>query len=354
MIPLDLWGDLGGFFNTLMQPIYWVISGVLVGFHHMLATILGKDSGWTWALSIVLLTMLTRACLIPLFVKQINSMRGMQLLGPKLKELQDKYKDDREKLGQETMNLYQQEGINPMASCLPILCQSPVFIGLYWVLYGAINNQPTGWWMQQDASLVPSLKNATIFGAPISSRFAAIFSDHAWTAVQTVTVVMIVIMCFSLFWQQFHLSRKNMPPSALEGPMAQQQKIMIFVFPLMYAFMGTNIPLGVLIYWMTTNLWTLCQQTILIRNNPTPGTPAFLDWEERMRKQGKDPDEILKRRQDKLDAKRKKKVAKKTAAGKLPPQAEPKKPTGPVGPSGKPVVQRQQHKKQTRAQRKKS
>ncbi|MGB7964078.1 MAG: membrane protein insertase YidC [Propionicimonas sp.] len=293
LLPMGLWEDFLGLLNTMMQPLYWAVSGLLVGSHSLLSNVMDPNSGWTWALSIVLMTVMIRTALIPLFVKQINSSRNMQLLSPKLKELNEKYSHDREKLGQETMKLYKDEGVNPMASCFPILLQMPIFLALFYVLLSASDGIALGYWFEQNPDLVSSLQHATIFGAPISARFLPFVS---WGAVQTLTLILIVLMTGVLFITQLQLMRKNMPPEALTGQMAQQQKMMLYMFPAMYAIGGVNIPIGVLIYWLTTNLWTMGQQYILIHNNPAPGTPAYIDWEERMRAAGKDPDEIAAKR----------------------------------------------------------
>ncbi|MFZ1285203.1 MAG: membrane protein insertase YidC [Propionicimonas sp.] len=293
LLPLGLWEDFLGLLNTMMQPLYWAVSGLLVMFHSLLSNVMDPDSGWTWALSIVLLTVMIRTALIPLFVRQINSSRNMQLLSPKLKELNEKYSHDREKLGQETMKLYKDEGVNPMASCFPVLLQMPIFLSLFYVLLSASNGVALGYWFETNPELVSSLQHATIFGAEISARFVPMTS---WGAVQTLTLILIILMTGVLFVTQLQLMRKNMPPEALTGQMAQQQKMMLYMFPAMYAIGGINIPIGVLIYWLTTNLWTMVQQYILIHNNPAPGTPAYVDWEERMRAAGKDPDEISAKR----------------------------------------------------------
>jgi YidC/Oxa1 family membrane protein insertase len=154
---------------------------------------------------------------------------------------------------------------------------------------------------------------------------------------------------------------KNMTPEAMQGPMAQQQKMMLYLFPAMYLFMGIIIQVGVLIYWVTSNLWTLGQQFILIRNNPTPGTPAYIDWEERMIAKGKDPKKLAEERQAKLS--RAPKQAKTTTGtsgvqrqtATPPPKA--KGGNGEAAPADGGVqrqqIQRQQPKKQSRAQRKK-
>ncbi|MCB0912967.1 MAG: membrane protein insertase YidC [Propionibacteriaceae bacterium] len=297
LLPLNLWDDFLGMLGAMMTPLYWAVSGILVGFHSLL-TMLGMDPdlGITWALSIVLLTVVIRTALIPLFVRQINSARNMQLIQPKVKELNEKYGHDRERLGQETMKLYKDEGVNPMASCLPLLLQMPIFLALFYVLNSVSRtpDDPLGYFFQQNPALAESLHNATIFGAQLSSTFWPI--EGGFGATQYVTATLVVLMTVVLFITQLQLMRKNMPPEALTGQMAQQQKMMLYLFPFMYLFMGVNIPIGVLIYWLTTNLWTMGQQYILIHNNPAPGTPAYVDWEERMRAKGKDPDEIAARR----------------------------------------------------------
>ena len=130
-----------GFFSAIgsfiMTPLYYLISVVLVGFHKVFGAVFGDASGISWALCIVGLTVVIRAALIPLFVKQIKSSRNMQLLQPKVKELQKKYGHDRERLTQETMELYRETGTNPFASCLPILVQMPIFFALFRLLDAA-------------------------------------------------------------------------------------------------------------------------------------------------------------------------------------------------------------------------
>ena len=133
LLPLSGFWD---FLNWAMWPLYAAVSGILVGAYRIWSPLVGADSGWTWVLSIVSLTVVIRTLLIPLFVKQINSARNMQLIQPKLKALQQKYGSDRQRLGQETMKLYQEEGVNPASSCLPLLLQMPIFIALFNVLNG--------------------------------------------------------------------------------------------------------------------------------------------------------------------------------------------------------------------------
>jgi YidC/Oxa1 family membrane protein insertase len=296
LAPLSIGSALGSFFNTIFTPLYWAVSGILVFFHHIWSPLLGTGSGWNWALSIICLTVVIRIILIPLFVRQIHSSRKMQLLQPKIRELQKKYGHDRERLGQETMKLYREENANPMASCLPLLLQSPIFIALYRVLIGASQINPKtglptahGYWLERDPGLLTSLNRSEVFGARLADKFWPV---HSLGNVQLVAAVMIVIMTATMFYTQLQLTRKNMPKEAMEGPMAQQQKMMLYLFPLIFVFMGVNIPIGVLFYWVTSQLWTMGQQYYVIRNNPLPGTDAYTAWEERQRRKGLDPREV--------------------------------------------------------------
>ena len=138
---LDFFGDIFRFIGT---PLYYAISFVLVAFHKLFSTFLAPAGGAAWALSIIGLTLVIRAALIPLFVKQIKSSRNMQLIQPKVKELQKKYGHDRERLAQETMKLYKDSGTNPFSSCLPILLQMPIFFALFRLLDNASHGTPKG------------------------------------------------------------------------------------------------------------------------------------------------------------------------------------------------------------------
>ena len=301
LIPMAWYDPFVTIGSAIMQPLYWVVSGILVLAHGLFSPVFGTDSGWTWTLAIVMLTVVIRTALIPLFVKQIKSSRSMQLLQPKVRELQKKYGHDREKLGQETMKLYKDNNANPLASCLPLLLQMPIFLALFRVLDGvartddAGNPYIRGYWLQQNPELVDSLNQATIFGARISDTFLKVPLSDGLSSVHLVTVLLIIAMTVTLFITQLQLMKKNMPPEALTGPFAQQQKIMLYIFPLIFAVGGINFPVGVLIYWFTSNLWTMAQQFYVIRRNPAPGTPAYEAWEERrkarMKRRGQEPDD---------------------------------------------------------------
>src|SRR5215203_1022154 len=153
-----------------MAPLYFLTSAVLVAFHRLFGSLFGPETGLAWVLSIVGLTLVIRAALIPLFVKQIKSSRNMQLLQPKVKELQKKYGHDRERLAQETMKLYKDTGTNPFASCMPILLQMPIFLALFRLIDQAAKNpdQPKG---LMTVELNEQFGNAVFLGAKISDTF---------------------------------------------------------------------------------------------------------------------------------------------------------------------------------------
>ena len=255
------------------------VSWILVQFHQVLSTFMDPAGGWTWALSIVGLVIVIRIVLIPLFVKQIKAQRNLQLIQPQMKEIQKKYAGDRERQSQEMMKLYRETGTNPLASCLPILLQAPIFFGLFRVLqYGIAQEQPIGVfaWPQYQ-NLVSIAHDATIFDVPLWATFWLAGEVETQTGTSALTVrilaaILIVAMSTTTFLTQRQLIVKNTAP---DNPMVRQQKILLYVFPLVFAVGGINFPIGVLIYWFTTNLWSMGQQFYVIRNNPQPGTPAF-------------------------------------------------------------------------------
>jgi YidC/Oxa1 family membrane protein insertase len=237
------------------------------------------------------LVIVIRIILIPLFVKQIHASRRMQLIQPEMQKIQKKYKgktdpESRQAMTQETMGLYKRTGTNPFSSCLPILLQSPVFFALFRVLQGLpkIANgtqEPIGPMTQELAS---SAEGSTVFGAPLSSYFL----EAQTLNTQIVTVVLIVLMSASTFTTQRQLMMKNMPANALDNPFAKQQKILLYLMPIFFAISGINFPIGVLLYWLTTNVWSMCQQFYTIRRMPAPGSPAEKALEARRMKSGKE------------------------------------------------------------------
>ena len=272
---------------ALLKPLEYAISAVLVFWHSVFSFVLDPTLGATWALAIVGLVVTVRILIIPLFVKQVKSQRNLQVLQPRMKELQKKYAGDREKLGQEMMKLYKETGTNPLASCFPILLQAPIFFALFRVLqYGISQQQPLGFFNGREELLTQAYE-ATIFGVPLWAYFLGtigtnspelIASGADFSTVRIMTLILVVFMSATTFLTQRQLLVKNM---AADNPMAQQQKILLYVFPFIFAVGGVGFPIGVLIYWSTTNVWSMGQQFWIIRNNPTPGTPAYDSWEKR-------------------------------------------------------------------------
>jgi YidC/Oxa1 family membrane protein insertase len=215
----------------------------------------------------------------------------MQLIQPEMQKIQKKYKgktdpESRQAMTQETMGLYKRTGTNPFSSCLPILLQSPVFFALFRVLQSlpgiASGAKPPIGPMTKD--LAASAEQSTVFGAPLSSYFLEAPNLNT----KIVTVVLIIAMSVTTFTTQRQLMMKNMPANAMDNPFAKQQKVLLYLMPLFFAFSGINFPIGVLLYWTTTNLWSMGQQFYTIRRMPAPGSPAEKALEARRVKSGKE------------------------------------------------------------------
>lgn len=279
------------FLDTLLFPFEWFVSTILAGFHWALTGIgLSETSGWTWALSILGLVVILRLLLMPLFVRQIHSQRRMQMIQPELMKIQKKYKGKKDEasrraMQEESFALYKRAGTNPFSSCLPIIAQMPFFFSLFRLLNTVPQvangtRPPRGLFTQ---ALAQEMENASLFGAKLSASFL----HDTDSAAKVLSLILIVAMSVTTFTTQHQLMRKNMPAAALDNPMARQQKILLYALPLMFAVTGVNFPIGVLIYWTVSNLWTMCQQFYVIRRMPAPGSPAERALEERRLAKGK-------------------------------------------------------------------
>lgn len=273
--------------SLILFPFKWILEAILVLFHSLFTTIgLSADSGVTWVLSIIGLVLVVRAALIPLFVKQIRSQRAMYVLQPDLQKLQKKYKgrkdrDSRERMAKEQMELYKKHGSSPFASCLPLVAQMPVFFSLYATLTEAQNSKPGVGLLTKELSV--SFANADFVGARLSETFIT----GASVSVQILAGVMIVLMSASQFITQKQIMAKNQNPDVQNSQFVQTQKILLYVFPLIFLVTGLAFPLGVLIYWTVSNFWTMGQQFFVIRRMPTPGSIAHKEREARLVKKGK-------------------------------------------------------------------
>ena len=284
-----------GVIDTILWPIRWVIEAILVGFHNLATTFgLDPESGVSWVLSITALVLVVRAALIPVFVRQIKSQRRMMEIAPDLKKIQDKYRGkkdqfSREAMSRETMALYSKAGTNPFSSCLPLLLQMPIFFGLFRVLINAGEEVEGVSFMTRD--LARSFANAELFGAaPLKAAMYEVFDEGSVfvgtqaVAIVLIAAVMVVLMSGSQFITQLQIMSKNQSPDMKASPMYRQQRILLYVLPLVFLFSGVFFPLGVMFYWLVSNFWTMGQQFIVIRNMPTPGTEAAKQREERLAK----------------------------------------------------------------------
>ena len=280
----------------LLFPIKWIIELILVSFHNLF-TFLGLPaaSGLSWVLAIIGLVLVVRAALIPLFVKQIKSQRNMMLVQPELHKLQKKYKgkndrDSREKFAKEQMDLYKRTGSNPLSSCLPILVQIPIFTGLFFTLSDAQNRKSGVGLMNSE--LAVQFSEASLFGAKLSETFLTATN----VAVQILAGVMVVLMSATQFITQKQIIAKNQNPDVQNSQYMQTQKILLYVFPLIFVISGVSFPIALVFYWLTSNFWTMGQQFIVIRNMPTEGSPAYHARIERLAKKGKLPKELQAKR----------------------------------------------------------
>ena len=251
LVILSLGGALHTMGHAIMVPLYWAVSGLLVLFHYLWSPLFGRDSGISWTLAIVCLTIFIRLLLVPLFVKQINSARSMQLIQPKMKAIQEKYKDDKQKQQQEIMALYKQEKVNPVAGCLPMLLQIPVFFALYKVLVLGIEMRHREFlWIKDLAAPDPAnLANAlSLVGIQVPQFLMIVFGIG----------VLAVMLGFTM-WLTFKLN-----PSAMD-PMQQQ----IFnIMPWILMFVMAPFAAGLLLYWVTSNILTVAQQKYLYSRHP--------------------------------------------------------------------------------------
>jgi len=241
--------------------LYTAVAQVITWIHTAYSTVLDPNSGLTWALTIITLTVLMRILIFPLFLKQMRSSRKMQELAPKVQELRKRYKNDKQRMNQEVMALYQGAGANPLGGCLPIVAQFPIFISMFTVLRAIAADQPKFGMTQE---LVDSAKQALIIGTPLPATFFE--APHVGEKVVIGFFVAISsLTTFLTVRQSVTRSMAQMP----DNPMAQQQKILMYISPL-FAVFSLNFQLGLILYWVTTNLWTLGQQHWFYSRHPMP------------------------------------------------------------------------------------
>ncbi|MEW2013919.1 MULTISPECIES: membrane protein insertase YidC [Microbacterium] len=283
------------FFSIILWPFKFVVEAILVFWHWIFTSIgLAPDAGLTWVLSIIGLVIVVRAALIPLFVRQIKSQRKMMELAPEMRKIQERYKGKRDQLSREamsreTMAMYKKHGTTPLSSCLPLLVQMPILLGMFYTLSEVKRHAEwgVGGTGLLNATLTREFYNAELFDvAPLHVNMIDAINTSQ-TATVVILVILVILMILSQFFTQLQIISKNLSPEAKTGQAYQMQRIMLYVLPLAFIFSGVFFPLGVVMYWFTSNIWTMVQQFVVIRNLPTPGSEAAKAREERLAKKGK-------------------------------------------------------------------
>lgn len=333
--------------SIILWPLKWVVELILVGWHTLFSAMgLAPEAGLTWVLSIVGLVLVVRALLIPLFVKQIKNQRRMMEVAPHLKKIQDKYKGkkdqfSREAMSRETMELYKKTGTNPLGSCLPLLVQMPIFFALFSVLNDSQTGKSGVGPLNEELS--EQFGSSSLFGfAPLHMSFSSAMNAPGGpeVGVMIVAAIMVILMTASQFITQLQIVSKNISDETKASPMFKQQRILLYILPFVFLFSGFAFPLGVMFYWLVSNIWTMVQQFIIIRNMPMPGTEAAKEREERLARKGKlkpadgSGDTLV--IEEKKPAQRQQPVGKnraKKAAPKTPPATGPKSPAAPKAPA---------------------
>ncbi len=273
-----------GFIYRILYPLEWVMTQLMVIFHRVFVFLGMSDGpGFAWVLSIIFLTITVRLIILPFFARQMASMSKMQALQPQMKKIQNKYKGktdaaSREAQSRETMKLYQDNKVNPMGSCVPALIQGPVFMALFYILSAM---QPIAEGTRAELGgftreIAQQIMHTEVFGTRISLNFT-----NASGTGRIVIGLFVAYMCLSMFLSQYYSLRRNMPKESIGTQQYNTQRIMAFLFPVMYIFSGVAFPFAVLVYWSTNNTWTLIQMIFQIENFPTPGSAAYESKEKR-------------------------------------------------------------------------
>jgi YidC/Oxa1 family membrane protein insertase len=257
---------LANVIQSAFSPLISLFESILVFIHEHLP-------GSSWGLAIVLLTVLIRALLVPLTYRQLKSMQEMQRMAPQINALKEKYKEDKQRQQQEMMKFYQENKINPLASCLPLVLQLPVFVSLFYMLRTDLKKQICGPQMvtyynqshhpavHSVAGLPTKFVENTVCNqvAPGSAKFLFI-PDITAKATGAVLVVLILLYVGSQL-------ASTLIATATADP---NQRRMMLLIPLVFVVILYRYPAGLLVYWITTNTWTIGQQYLIRRHMPPP------------------------------------------------------------------------------------
>jgi YidC/Oxa1 family membrane protein insertase len=260
-------------FNPLADLVAWVIMRI----HFVMGAIFGPATGAAWGLSIVILVVLIRVCLIPLFVKQVHAQRKMAQHAPQIAELRKKYKNDKQRLNEETMKFYKENGVNPLAGCLPMIPQMIIFFSLFYVLREIAEWKPGQ--VPKYGLTVPvlvSAQKATIFGVHLYDKLLFPHTPGMGLGPSIVAAITVVLSATTTFLTVRQSSKRGLMQTANvdpDNPMAGMQKYMMYLVPF-FSLTGLYWQYGLVLYWVTTNMWTLGQQYFMFRNWTTEETQA--------------------------------------------------------------------------------
>ncbi|MDQ2811783.1 MAG: membrane protein insertase YidC [Actinomycetota bacterium] len=252
---------------SALDPLNNVVAWVIMRIHAGLGDLFGPNTGLAWGLSIAILVILIRLCLVPLAIKQVHAQRKMAQHQPQLQELRKKYKGDKQALNEATMKFYKENGVNPLAGCLPMIPQMIVFFALFSVL-----REIAGWKLGRTprygltVPVVQSAQQATIFGVHLADKL--LFAhQHVPVHVAIVIALTVLVSAGTTFMTVRQTSKRGLMQTNVDpdNPMAQSQKYMMYIVPF-FSLTGLYWQYGLVLYWVTTNLWTLGQQFFMFRN----------------------------------------------------------------------------------------
>jgi YidC/Oxa1 family membrane protein insertase len=261
---------------SLLNPLLYLVAWVIMRIHAVLGALFGPASGAAWGLSIVILVVLIRVCLIPLFVKQVHAQRKMAQHAPQLAELRKKYKNDKQRLNEETMKFYKENGVNPLAGCLPMIPQMIIFFSLFYVLRAITDWKPgTKPKYGLTVPVVESAQKATIFGVHLYDKLLLPHTPGMGLGPSIVATLFVVASATTTFMTVRQSSKRGLMQTNVDpdNPMAQSQKYMMYIVPF-FSLTGLYWQFGLVLYWVTTNLWTLGQQYFMFRNWSTEPAQA--------------------------------------------------------------------------------
>ncbi len=252
----------------MLDFINYPVSAILWFWHEVFGFVLDPASGFAWALSVVFLVFTLRTLLFKPFLHQVRSMKKMQEFTPQIRELQEKYGNDRQRLAQEMQKLQLEKGFNPVGGCLPVLVQAPVFIGLFQVLHGFHPGAQSNFVFNRDD--VTSFVEADLFGAKLSNTMgqpADVLANFGTDrpSMLAIGVPLMIVAAIATHFTSRHSVQRQTTDAAANPQTAVMNRMVLWVFPMFAIIGGPFLPLAILVYWLANNCWTLVQQRIVYR-----------------------------------------------------------------------------------------